>query len=429
MSCELALQNLSSGKSQDNNEGERLPRVLSGKQQDQFPQNWDLATSKELWIKVSAVNFGQFIASTGEEETKSLFISRELIMQTLDGSRNAMWTDSSSDSRTEKPSEKPYLIVLQANLTSGRFTKSVLKKGKSAKIASGDSCATVGKEANLLGYLGQHSALNRNSGNKCEPQQQNAKKSVCWRETLVEFLGPASEKVSIFSFYKLLSAKLDTLGTSHTCNHPQNEKAENSITRSVDTGNEEQSTGAAEAGGGTRIFNRDSELVCTPSAKRKVPLPFFLDFLLNMGIMLPDFSFTSILEPFWDSRAENAVLRRSDKLSLGGESYHGEEGMLLKCNEREDAVSGMKIGSTSPHETCKSSEEKEFETNISMSITCNFLTKSAARSGTEIINEEGRTDQAMQEEFLHQFRSLVLEDIPYARPQEVYKKILEHEFQ
>ncbi|KAH9470782.1 hypothetical protein Pst134EA_004704 [Puccinia striiformis f. sp. tritici] len=256
----------------------------------------------------------------------------------------------------------------QANLTSGRFTKSVLKKGKSAKIASGDSCATVGKEANLLGYL--------------EPQQQNAKKSVCWRETLVEFLGPASEK----------------------------EKAENSITRSVDTGNEEQSTGAAEAGGGTRIFNRDSELVCTPSAKRKVPLPFFLDFLLNMGIMLPDFSFTSILEPFWDSRAENAVLRRSDKLSLGGESYHGEEGMLLKCNERE----GMKIGSTSPHETCKSSEEKEFET---------------ARSGTEIINEEGRTDQAMQEEFLHQFRSLVLEDIPYARPQEVYKKILEHEFQ
>ncbi|KAI7959585.1 hypothetical protein MJO28_003376 [Puccinia striiformis f. sp. tritici] len=226
----------------------------------------------------------------------------------------------------------------QANLTSGRFTKSVLKKGKSAKIASGDSCATVGKEANLLGYL--------------EPQQQNAKKSVCWRETLVEFLGPASEK----------------------------EKAENSITRSVDTGNEEQSTGAAEAGGGTRIFNRDN------------------------------FSFTSILEPFWDSRAENAVLRRSDKLSLGGESYHGEEGMLLKCNERE----GMKIGSTSPHETCKSSEEKEFET---------------ARSGTEIINEEGRTDQAMQEEFLHQFRSLVLEDIPYARPQEVYKKILEHEFQ
>ncbi|POV94147.1 hypothetical protein PSHT_16403 [Puccinia striiformis] len=270
----------------------------------------------------------------------------------------------------------------QANLTSGRFTKSVLKKGKSAKIASGDSCATVGKEANLLGYLGQHSALNRNSGNKCEPQQQNAKKSVCWRETLVEFLGPASEK----------------------------EKAEKSITRSVDKGNEEQSTGAAEAGEGTRIFNRDSELVCTPSAKRKVPLPFFLDFLLNVGIMLPDFSFTSILEPFWDSRAENAVLRRSDKLSLGGESYHGEEGMLLKFNERE----GMKIGSTSPHETCKSSEEKEFET---------------ARSGTEIINEEGRTDQAMQEEFLHQFRSLVLEDIPYPRPQEVYKKILEHEFQ
>ncbi|POV96885.1 hypothetical protein PSHT_14896, partial [Puccinia striiformis] len=373
-------------------------RVLFGKQQDQFPQNWDLATSKELWIKVSAVNFGQFIASTGEEETKSLFISRELIMQTLDGSRNAMWTDSSSDSRTEKPS--------------GRFTKSVLKKGKSAKIASGDSCATVGKEANLLGYLGQHSALNRNSGNNVSLNNK-AKKSVCWRETLVEFLGPASEKVSIFSFYKLLSAKLDTLGTSHTCNHPQNVpetgKAENSITRSVDKGMR-NSLLELQRLGRNKDFQQDSELVCTPSAKRKVPLPFFLDFLLNMGIMLPDFSFTSILEPFWDSRAENAVLRRSDKLSLGGESYHGEEGMLLKCNERE----GMKIGSTSPHETCKSSEEKEFET---------------ARSGTEIINEEGRTDQAMQEEFLHQFRSLVLEDIPYARPQEVYKKILEHEFQ
>ncbi|POW03473.1 hypothetical protein PSTT_11069 [Puccinia striiformis] len=369
MSCELALQNLSSGKSQDNNEGERLPRVLSGKQQDQFPQNWDLATSKELWIKVSAVNFDLMDPEMQCGLTAPAILERKN----------------------------------QANLTSGRFTKSVLKKGKSAKIASGDSCATVGKEANLLGYLGQHSALNRNSGNKCEPQQQNAKKSVCWRETLVEFLGPASEKVWIFTPSLTHWGLLIPVITLKT----------------VDKGNEEQSTGAAEAG----------EEQGFSTGTRKVPLPFFLDFLLNVGIMLPDFSFTSILEPFWDSRAENAVLRRSDKLSLGGESYHGEEGMLLKFNEREDAVSGMKIGSTSPHETCKSSEEKEFETNISMSITCNFLTKSAARSGTEIINEEGRTDQAMQEEFLHQFRSLVLEDIPYPRPQEVYKKILEHEFQ
>ncbi|KAI9623070.1 hypothetical protein KEM48_009689 [Puccinia striiformis f. sp. tritici PST-130] len=234
-----------------------------------------------------------------------------------------MWTDSSSDSRTEKPSQ-PYKWKV--------YEVCPKKRQISEDCIRGLMC---------------HSWKRSESSWISGASTTKRKKSVCWRETLVEFLGPASEK----------------------------EKAEKSITRSVDKGNEEQSTGAAEAGEGTRIFNRDN------------------------------FSFTSILEPFWDSRAENAVLRRSDKLSLGGESYHGEEGMLLKFNERE----GMKIGSTSPHETCKSSEEKEFET---------------ARSGTEIINEEGRTDQAMQEEFLHQFRSLVLEDIPYPDLKKFTKRFL-----